>query len=134
MPKLEEKEAEKHWKQLDPDNNGYLEGPEILALVRWSWESCNPGRKFHVVSPEGQASEREKLMERLDTSRDGRLDKTEFFQTFGLVYIEHQATFLHISHAIFIYIYTFPASRPFRTPLISSHRMSIRAAGRRSRN
>jgi len=51
------KEAQSKWDELDLDESGYLEGPEIMEMAEWVWCSFRPGQS---ITPEA-SSQKEAL-------------------------------------------------------------------------
>ena len=74
--------AEKKFKQLDVDENGYLEGDEITECAMWIWSSYNEGKS---LTPEQRKTEGEKLLQRHDDNKDGRMSLDEFCAYFEKV-------------------------------------------------
>jgi len=67
--------AEKKWNQLDTDQNGSLEGIEIVQLAEWVGNSFKPGKS---ITKEETEEEAVKLLERCDIDGDGIIDRVEF--------------------------------------------------------
>ena len=68
--------ARKKFDQLDLDGNGTLEEDELLRLANWVWNSFHPNG-----APLGNAErqvEKDKLLMRLDTNEDQKMDFEEF--------------------------------------------------------
>eukprot|EP00658_Telonema_sp_P-2_P017584 TRINITY_DN16845_c0_g1_i1.p1 TRINITY_DN16845_c0_g1~~TRINITY_DN16845_c0_g1_i1.p1 ORF type:complete len:458 (+),score=148.30 TRINITY_DN16845_c0_g1_i1:98-1471(+) len=67
--------AQKKFQNLDADQSGVLNGPELLDLAAWVWRSFNPDKE-----PEQQQiqSEATKILRRIDTNEDGDVDFHEF--------------------------------------------------------
>ena len=72
--------ARKKFDKLDINQNGLLEGDELLELAEWVWSSFHPGGE--PLSGEQQAAEVIKLMGRLDEDADGVMSFDEFGEWF----------------------------------------------------
>lgn len=66
------------FKELDKDSSGFLENEELLFVVEWVITSL--GKKLENVDVD---SFKGKLMRRLDTNKDGKLDLNEFTELFN---------------------------------------------------
>ena len=75
--------AEKKFKSLDVDENGFLEGDEIVEAAMWIWSSYNEGK---TLTPEQRRVEGEKLLQRHDDNNDGKMDLAEFTSYFEKVW------------------------------------------------
>ena len=62
--------------KLDEDGSGELEGDEILDLAEWVWKSFR-GPDVEITEEE-RAAEAKKILRKVDTSGDGKIDKEEF--------------------------------------------------------
>ena len=83
LPKMTDKEkvsvldgkAKDKWDELDLNQNGTLEGEEIMLLAEWVWCSFRPGK---TISDTQRMSEATKIMRRCDKNDDEKIDKEEF--------------------------------------------------------
>jgi len=66
--------------EFDVDQNGYLEGPEIVQLALWVWSSFRPGNK--PLTEQQKRAQAEKLLKRHDGNSDGKMHFTEFAEYF----------------------------------------------------
>ena len=68
--------AHKKFDQLDLDGNGTLEEDELLRLANWVWNSFHPNGA--PLSNAERQVEKDKLLMRLDTNEDQKMDFEEF--------------------------------------------------------
>ena len=68
--------ARKKFAQLDTDDNGLLEGRELVGLADWVWSCFHPGGK--PLSDQEKATEGAKLVALLDGDGDSCLSFEEF--------------------------------------------------------
>jgi len=71
-------EAHAKFKELDDDNSGYLQGPEMKQLADWIFEAF--GRGHALTDGQNRREDRlgRTLMQRLDADGDGKLTFDEF--------------------------------------------------------
>lgn len=67
--------AQKKWNQLDVDENGRLDGKEVLALAEWVWCSFRPGQ---TISSKERFAQADRIMKKCDKNDDGFVDQGEF--------------------------------------------------------
>jgi len=65
--------AEAKFKEFDKDNSGFLENAELDEVVRWSMQA---------FSAEDPKLYKEKLIARIDSNADGKIERTEFIRLF----------------------------------------------------
>ena len=69
-------EAKIKFQSLDEDDNGVLEGEELIHLAEWAWTHFRPSGE--ELSAELKVKHGTKLLKRLDTNGDGLMDFEEF--------------------------------------------------------
>jgi len=72
-------EAREKWDELDGDQNGSLEGEEVMKLAVWVWQTFRPGQE---ISTEARKKEAGKIIRRCDKNDDGAIDREEFGEYF----------------------------------------------------
>ncbi len=70
--------AETKFRELDADKSGYLETHELDSLAEWVLEAYNP----IGFTASDRAEMRRKLLARIDSNKDGKLDLYEFSAIF----------------------------------------------------
>jgi len=75
--------AKARFSELDLDKSGFLENNELLAVADWVM--------VHFGASMGEDKDKvvKKIMRRLDTNKDGKLDIEEFGKLFGLIVQRH---------------------------------------------
>lgn len=67
--------AQAKFNELDTNQNGYLEGEELIKLAEWVFDAFHPKDKMTDYQ---KATETSKLLIRLDQNHDGKMDFGEF--------------------------------------------------------